>query len=255
MKLNLKFQGFLTVIILSLLSGNLLAKEPPAKTNFYRGNILYEKGKYEEAIQEYEAVLSRGLESGPLYYNLGNAYFKANLLGKALLNYEKALRLMPRDNDLLSNYTYARSLIKFSSGQDQGRGFAGFLKRCLARVSVDELSLILAVIYYAFIILIVLSIYWIISKRTVSSAGSALIVLFFLLLAGLIAKNRQYDNEGLIIAGEAPAYYEPHQEATLHFNLFEGMKVKIIQCKNSWCKIETRDKKSGWISKNDFELF
>lgn len=45
-----------------------------------------------------------------------NAYFKLGNKGKAILNYERALQLLPRDADVKSNLVYARSLIEGNPG-------------------------------------------------------------------------------------------------------------------------------------------
>ncbi|MBN3037894.1 MAG: tetratricopeptide repeat protein, partial [Candidatus Omnitrophica bacterium] len=83
-----------------------------ARSLFYQGNAKYSEEHYEQAIENYEQVLSLGFESGPLYYNLGNSYFKKGYLGKAILNYMRAKKLMPQDADLKSNLAYAQSQIK-----------------------------------------------------------------------------------------------------------------------------------------------
>src|SRR5262249_59285760 len=84
------------------------------KTVFFRGNSLYSEERYAEAAAQYEQILGEGLASGSLYFNLGNAYFKAGDVGRAMLNYERARRLMPGDPDLVANLAYASSLADVS---------------------------------------------------------------------------------------------------------------------------------------------
>ncbi|MFH1244966.1 MAG: tetratricopeptide repeat protein, partial [Candidatus Omnitrophota bacterium] len=69
----------------------------PAGALFSQGNGYYAQEKFDQAITAYEQELSLGRESGPLYYNLGNAYFKSGQLGRAILNYLRAERLIPAD--------------------------------------------------------------------------------------------------------------------------------------------------------------
>ena len=103
-----KIFSLFTLVTLVFISGAFAEKENLAK--FYEANFAYKEGEYAKAILVYEEVLQDGLESGSLYYNLGNSYFKDEKLGKAILNYERAKLFMPRDGDLVSNYQYARSL-------------------------------------------------------------------------------------------------------------------------------------------------
>ena len=56
---------------------------------FKTANQFYKEGKYLEAIKAYEEIVDDGgLESGAIYYNLGNSYFRLRNLGKTILNYE-----------------------------------------------------------------------------------------------------------------------------------------------------------------------
>ena len=58
---------------------------------------------------EYEAIIREGAENGVIYFNIANSYFKSGELGKAILNYERAKRFIPRDSDLKFNENYALS--------------------------------------------------------------------------------------------------------------------------------------------------
>ena len=80
-----------------------------AEAAMQSGNTFYQKENYEAAAKEYESVLENGYESAPLYYNLGNSYFRLNELGKAILNYEKALKLEPGDEDVIYNLRIAEA--------------------------------------------------------------------------------------------------------------------------------------------------
>ena len=68
----------------------------------------YTSEDYAKAIALYEEVLSSHGESAAVYYNLGNAYYKAGKLGPAILNYERCLLLQPGDADARFNLQMAR---------------------------------------------------------------------------------------------------------------------------------------------------
>ena len=53
----------------------------------------YNAGKFKEAIRTYENVLSRGMDSPLLYFNLGNAYYKSGNTTLAILNFERAKKI------------------------------------------------------------------------------------------------------------------------------------------------------------------
>ena len=74
---------------------------------FMSGNKYYQEGNYESAVAEYEKIIQSGYESWQGYYNLGNAYYKLGETGKAILNYERAKRLEPKNEDIVYNLQLA----------------------------------------------------------------------------------------------------------------------------------------------------
>ena len=81
-----------------------------AQTAFEKGNQLYQKENYTEAINQYESILETGNHSAELYYNLGNCYYKLHKVAPAVYNYEKALQLNPNDEEIKTNLDYARKM-------------------------------------------------------------------------------------------------------------------------------------------------
>ena len=86
------------------------AVESPQEA-FARAEAHYQEQRFDDAIAAYEAMRAQGIEDGVLYYNLGNAHFKAGKIGLAVLNYERALELMPGDAETRTNLTFANELI------------------------------------------------------------------------------------------------------------------------------------------------
>lgn len=73
-----------------------------------QANDLYKNGNYSDAAKSYENILSAEGVAPELYYNLGNAYYKSNEIGKSILNYERALRLSPMFDDARVNLELAQ---------------------------------------------------------------------------------------------------------------------------------------------------
>src|SRR5580704_484089 len=81
-----------------------------AQTNtpFAKANEEYAAGHFQEAIDGYETLARSGKWSASLFYDLGNAYFRASDFGRAILNYERALALEPRHPEADANLRIAR---------------------------------------------------------------------------------------------------------------------------------------------------
>ena len=75
-------------------------------------NTAYINGNFHSAAEVYEEILSRGVSSVKLYYNLANAYFKEDRIGKAILYYKRALRLAPGNDDIRHNLSVAEARTK-----------------------------------------------------------------------------------------------------------------------------------------------
>ena len=79
--------------------------------SFVRGLELFDSAKsaddYRESASVLESTLEGGFRNGAIYYNLGNAYFRAGDYGRAILNYRKARPYRPRDPYLAANLQQA----------------------------------------------------------------------------------------------------------------------------------------------------
>ena len=80
----------------------------PSQAAFSAANRLYEQGKFGEAVQAYQALLSTGVNSANLHFNLGNAAFQNGHPGRAVAHWEQARRLAPRDPDVTANLGFVR---------------------------------------------------------------------------------------------------------------------------------------------------
>ena len=71
-----------------------------AEKVFLEANKALIAENYNDAIDKYESILNNGYESTELYYNLGNAYYRAEYIGKSIWAYSNALEISPRNSDI-----------------------------------------------------------------------------------------------------------------------------------------------------------
>src|SRR2546421_5539764 len=102
----MKTRIVLSCSILSLISLSTLMGDPNAQ--FAKANQEYAAGDFKAAIENYEELVRSGQDTPNLFYNLGNAYFRQNNFGRAILNYERALALEPRHPEVQANLRVAR---------------------------------------------------------------------------------------------------------------------------------------------------
>lgn len=226
---------------------------------FVKGNQLYQQEKYSEAISSYQEIISGGNESFELYYNLGNAYFRLGTIGQAILNYERARRLAPLNEDVLHNLEIANftkiDRIKVPPRFFLLEIFDDMIEFLGLKSNLNTFTKYVLGIYYVLMVLMLLRV---LTRRQVLKRRLAYIV--FPLFVGLILLviSLQIDifsttqtNEAIILMEEVDVRGAPEENAKALFSLHEGVKVKIqsnvINNEEEWLEIELIDGKSGWI--------
>src|SRR4029077_14415925 len=92
--------------ILSFATASLVHAQ--SESEFAKANQEYAQGHFKEAIAGYEALVRAGQWNANLFYDLGNAYFRARDFGRAILNYERALALDQHHPEATANLQIAR---------------------------------------------------------------------------------------------------------------------------------------------------
>jgi len=233
---------FAVIVLFASIAGAAVKGGNP-EAAFYKGNTLYEHGDYRAALDEYLSILSMGKESGPLYYNIGNCYFRLGKTGEAILYYERARRLMPRDSDLKANYRFALSQTRQPSYEPS---MTGHLLRKSKILTINEITVMISVMFIL-ILLIILARQAVGMRRSFWAAIVVTLVIALSLSFILYMRISDIGSEAVVIAEKADAGFEPIESATVHYTLYEGARVNIIEKKGAWVRIKRADGKTGWI--------
>lgn len=223
---------------------------------FYKANSLYETGDYAKAIENYIAILDMGLESGNLYYNIGNGFLKLGKVGYAILCYEKAARLMPGDSDLKANLNYTRSLIYDASSQIQTKNIVmRLIERPFKNFNLNTFTILVSAMY---LFIIILSSLCIIRPIIVRKFRLIFVMALLAFVATMTAFAVRYYDEamfkhGVVIDKEVECRYEPIEKATTYYKLHEGNSAVVLQTRNGWKKIKRLDGKIAWVKKEAVE--
>lgn len=225
---------------------------------FERANQLYQQGKFTEARDAYESILRNGLTSGELYYNLANAYYKAGDVGKAILNYERALRFMPNDDDLKHNL-YLASLMITDRIEAAPRLFLwDYWDGIKGAFSVRSLTWIC----YGLFVVLIGALCIVVLARTyrmrraglfLGSASTLVLAAFVVVLVGKINDVNRTDL-AIVTAKITTVKNSPDAKSSDAFVLHSGVKLTITDSVNEWVKIRLADGKVGWMEKSDAEV-
>lgn len=235
-------------VLLAAANGFAQMSEPLVTIKFNQANNDYRAGKYPDAISNYEEILKGHRESPAVYFNLGNSYFKNKQLGAAILNYERALKLSPRDSDIQFNERYALHQVKQVETAQQKSWMDRWFKGTIGFYSIGEMILILLILAAAGAVWLILILYLPNLKSAALMGWAGIGLLLSIYSAGLFFKWDLQKNAAVVLK-DTQAKFEPRQEATTHFELFEGNGVKVVGEEGEWMKVKRFDGKLGWIEK------
>lgn len=221
-------------------------------------NAAYAEGYWNEAADDYEEICGMGLESAELYYNIGNAWFKAGDNARAVLNYERALKLDPSYADAGYNLEIVGSRIQDSI--EPVPEF--FLKEWLRSVSqvmssdawaVSFVVLLCVTLTLLLVFLLSPSVVW---RRVGFFTG---LVTLFLMAASLsfsIWQKKDYmgHDEAVVMKTVTSVKSSPSADnSTDLFILHEGTKVTVLETMGAWTNISLADGRQGWMKTSDIE--
>lgn len=214
----------------------------------------YSDADYDRCISEYESILASGMESSTLYYNLGNAYFRTGNMPKAILNYERSLKVDPTNQDARHNLEFAKEKIVDMIEVPQPMFISRWWSSVRNVASADVWSYISIAL---FSLLVISLLCYIFSKvlwfRKLGFAVAVVSLIFSAVTFTLAYQQNsiQTDNShAIIFAPTVTIKSTPDVSGTDLFILHEGTKVKILQYVGSWAEIATEDGSIGWIDVN-----
>ena len=245
------------VLLLALAVSGILQAQDPEQT-FERANQLYQQNKFADARDAYESLLTNGYESGALYYNLGNAYYKLGNVARAILNYERGLRLIPNDEDLHHNLLLA-NLMTVDKIEPAPRLFIwDYWDGLKGTFSASE---ILWLTYTFFVLLFVslalLAVVRSFAVRRISLVSATAAAVCFLLCL-VVCVNRlsdlSRDDYAILTTDIVTIKNSPDAKSTDAFVLHSGIKMQITDHVGEWLKIHLADGKVGWVEQGSAEV-
>ena len=238
------------VIMLMLMCGSLLNAQE-ASLQFEEANQAYRNAEYAKAAGLYEHIVKNGVENAELYYNLGNTYFKLKNTPAAILNYERAMRLAPQDEDIGYNLRLAnlRVIDKIDPVPQLfitvwWQSFVGIMSSAswaMAGIIALWGCLGAAALFLFLNIPLV--------RRLAFFGG--VVCIFFAVIA-FIAMSRQAhaesnDQLAIIFSPSVSVKSAPDIQSTDLFVVHEGVRVEILDFVGDWKKIRLADGKTGWM--------
>jgi tetratricopeptide (TPR) repeat protein len=214
-------------------------------------NEAYTRSEYNYSIELYESLIEQEFQVSELYYNLGNAYFRTNQLGLAILNYERALRLNPSDDNIQHNLRHANSRTLDNIEVRAQLFYEQWWRDAYMMQSADRWA-VLSIILLS-LSLIAMAVY--LFSRTIGVKKTAFFISVFLLFItvfSFIFAQKQYNRltenrEAIILSPRVSAKSSPSAQSPDLFLVHEGTKVFIRSTIAGWHEVNLANGNVGWI--------
>ncbi len=230
-----------------LLCASILAAEPGAQ--FANANQEYAAGDFKAAIDDYEELVRSGRDTPNLFYNLGNAYFRKNDFGRAILSYERALALDPHHPEAEANLRIAR---------DEARALElvpNRWERIFAFADENQYALAASISFWIGIFSVAT---WVLGwgRGGGPIALSILSLSIFVTAVGASYElSRGKNGRGLaVVTGDkVEARLATADNANRVLTLPAGSEIKIVSQRGDWVYAVLPNNLRGWIPSNSAE--
>jgi hypothetical protein len=205
---------------------------------------------FRAAAEAYEELRQRGVRNPGLYRNLGDAWFLARDLPRAILAYREGLWLAPADGVLREHLEQARGKVAYPAGSSLGQSPGDVRPVWLPRLAPGWAAGLAALAYI---------LAWAILTRwyMVRRGGWLLLGSCLLVLAGGLAAWEWYEQEdpperlvvvkedGVLLRKGNGLSYPPRYETPVN----RGVEARLLFERDGWLQIELAGGEVGWIAR------
>ena len=248
-KLKMFFLGCFLFSFISFANNNSL---------YIQANEAYKKGQFDTAVIIYDSIIKTGFETPGLYFNTGNAYFKKKDIANAILNYERARKLSPGDDEINFNLQLAQTMVTDKINILPEFFLTRWWRYLTELYSSDTWARFSISFFIAFLFFTILYLFanrmW---MKKISFWMGIILLTFCLLSFSSSYYNKQVyqNNTGAIVMNPSVTIKSsPDDNGTELFVIHEGTKVWVTDEVGEWLKIKIADGNNGWLKKIDIEV-
>jgi tetratricopeptide (TPR) repeat protein len=234
-----------------IFTGSAMAADIP--TEFNAANKLYAKGKFADAATTYEKILQSKTVSPELYFNYGNAEFKAGNLGRAIAAYRQAAQLTPRDAEVRANLEFARNQVQ---GPTLRESRWSRTSEWLGLLTLNEWTGLAAVtLWLTFALLTATQI-----RPALKTAlrgfvpGAVAVTLLSCACLGVDAAIHFTRQTAVIITPDVTARSGPFEEAQSAFTAHNGAELAVLDHRDNWLQVTDASGRIGWLQRQQVEM-
>jgi tetratricopeptide (TPR) repeat protein len=248
----------LLLMVFLALTGTAFAQDD-AEAWFEQANTAYNSGNYDSAIVVYEKILDAGMESVPVYYNMGNAYYKLREFPMAIYCYEKALKIDPSDEEVQANLAIANAAI-VDKLEPMPQSFIVRWWHNLRSLLPGDAWAWCSIAAFA-LLLLMLFLFLRARKVGLRKLGFFMGVIFLIVFALSVIFAVQLKHiadtkdHAIIMTPTVTVKSSPSVNSVDLFVLHEGTKISVMDTQGDWAQIRIADGSVGWLEVSEMRIF
>ncbi len=225
-----------------------VAAEAPPVRDFDSAAQAYERGEFDASARSFERLAASDANSPTVWFNAGNAWFKAGRIGRAIVAYRRAAALAPRDSDVRHNLSAARA----RAGAASASGVEGISTGWATRLTSGEWAILTCLASWAAVAALV----WrgrAVGPRPTKGAlpWVAFVILVLSALGWSLSVHQRSPEAAVIVVPEAAIRFGPLEESPLAFRVTDGTEVRVKDAKGGWNLITASGAREGWVKSED----
>lgn len=221
-----------------------------------KAQYAYAAGDHALALMLFDSIATT-YTSAALQYNLGNCYFKLGDAPRAILHYERALRLEPGAEDVRANLDMAHEKVVDRISELPGFALGATWSKMRGGSDLDQwaryaLFACLTMFVALGLALFIRNKVW----QRVLIGMAALLLLTTATMSGLAAYRASEVNAhdaAIIMSAKVDVRSEPREGGTVLFVLHKGTKVSVQQEQVGWLEVRLPNGTVGWMPADGLE--
>ncbi len=217
---------------------------------FVKASNAYAEGEFQKSTDLYEQLTAQGLDSGYVWYNLGNCYLRTGNLGAAVAAYLRSQSQLPRDADVRANLAFARRSAKDAIEPTQSAAVVRAL--IFWHFALSRLELLQAIVVAN--ILLWLLVAWRLFRREseiLRWATMATLVVVVAVGASFIVRVAVPRRVAVVQPVEITVHSGTSRDTVVQFKLHAGTEVEWLETRGEWLRVGLPDEKQGWVHHGD----
>ena len=225
---------------------------------FAKANKHFEAGDIKAAAELYQSIYTQGCNDKNVFYNLGNCMLKMGKVGQAIYFYRKALKIDPRDGDVLANLKIARSSVPSRVEPEVKSMRSSIVQMISSHYTSGEMASVFVIFY----LLTCTSVTWAVllthrkSRRKLMRIAYCLIFLLILMGAGLgsYIYDHQIREYAVAIDIDVIARNGPGEHFNEVFVQQPGYEMMVKRHRAGWAEIVLSNGYTGWVPEHSIQI-